>query len=246
VRYLRTVRSRLGIARAVLLALALVGALVGPARSEEELPSIHPGDLALIGPYACTYGFAFDGVGPRAGRVYLLIAGHCVVDNDGSLLTEVAIESGEVIADVVAVGNPDYTADDWALLEVRASAVSRIRGEVRGLPGYPLGYTAASETQALDGIRVTGWGIPFFVTSATREGRWGTMGVDDSGQYTVTAPIFKGDSGGPIVHAPTGKAVGIVSRICAGTCTTAGPSIEGIVARAASVGFPLALRLTGS
>jgi hypothetical protein len=66
---------------------------------------------------------------------------------------------------------------------------------------------------------------------------------DDPGSYGLVGPIIYGDSGGPLVHIPTGKALGLVSRLCLGRpCYDEGPSIEGILARAAARGFTLAIR----
>ena len=87
--------------------------------------------------------------------------------------------------------------------------------------------------------------MPFFITSNTREGRWGTLSFDDDQLFGVVAPIFKGDSGGPVVHVPSGAALGIVSRICVGPCATEGPTVGGILAQLAGLGIPLTLRLAG-
>jgi hypothetical protein len=68
------------------------------------------------------------------------------------------------------------------------------------------------------------------------------MGFDDNELYDVTGPIHWGDSGGPLVHVRTGKALGIVSRLCAGACSEEGPTVQGILAKAAAAGFPVTLR----
>ena len=60
--------------------------------------------------------------------------------------------------------------------------------------------------------------------------------------YDVTGPIHWGDSGGPLVHVRTGKALGIVSRLCAGACSEEGPTVQGILAKAAAAGFPVSLK----
>jgi hypothetical protein len=44
------------------------------------------------------------------------------------------------------------------------------------------------------------------------------------------------------VHIGTGKALGIVSRLCAGACSEEGPTVQGILAKAASRGFSVTLR----
>ena len=44
------------------------------------------------------------------------------------------------------------------------------------------------------------------------------------------------------MHVKTGKALGIVSRLCAGACSEEGPTVQGILAKAAARGFPVTLR----
>jgi hypothetical protein len=39
-----------------------------------------------------------------------------------------------------------------------------------------------------------------------------------------------------------GKALGIISRLCAGACSEEGPTVQGILAKAASRGFAVTLR----
>jgi hypothetical protein len=67
------------------------------------------------------------------------------------------------------------------------------------------------------------------------------MGFDNTELYDVSGPIHWGDSGGPLVHIRTGKALGIVSRPCAGLCSEEGPTVQGILAKAASRSFPVTL-----
>ena len=44
------------------------------------------------------------------------------------------------------------------------------------------------------------------------------------------------------MHVGTGKALGIVSRLCVGVCSEEGPTVQGILAKAASRGFSVTLR----
>jgi hypothetical protein len=78
--------------------------------------------------------------------------------------------------------------------------------------------------------------------SATQEQRTAIMGFDDAETYDVSGPIHWGDSGGPLVHKRTGKALGIVSRLCAGACSEEGPTVQGILAKAAAAGYRVTLR----
>ena len=98
-----------------------------------------------------------------------------------------------------------------------------------------------ADTLPGDSIQLSGYGLGYDTTPATQEGRQALMGTDDAELYTVTGPIHWGDSGGPLVHVGTGKALGIVSRLCAGACSEEGPTVQGIIAKAASRGFPVSL-----
>jgi hypothetical protein len=65
---------------------------------------------------------------------------------------------------------------------------------------------------------------------------------DDAETFGVVGPLIHGDSGGPLVHIPTGKALGSETGLCVGLCTDEGPTVQGILAKAAAAGFPVELR----
>ena len=90
-------------------------------------------------------------------------------------------------------------------------------------------------------MQLSGYGQPFDLLALTREQRRGVLSGDDSELFIAVAPLIFGDSGGP-VHVGTGRALGLVSRLCIGVCTAEGPTIEGVVAKAASRGFAVTLR----
>lgn len=182
----------------------------------------------------CTLGFAATG----GGETYFMTAAHCV-ERVGD---DVELEDGTVFADVAAIGDADDTARDWALLDVRNAFVPQVRGAVRGIPGTPTGSTTANETEAGDVLRFSGHGIPFFIDPITRENRYGVVVSDDGDMYTAVGMDSFGDSGGPIVHEASGKAYGLVSRLCLGVCTSEGPTIQGVLGKAAARGFALTLK----
>lgn len=69
---------------------------------------------------------------------------------------------------------------------------------------------------------------------------------DTGTTYRVEAPIVFGDSGGPVLHEPTGKAIGIVSHIVAGCCAgpgvwVQGPNVHHLIAEATDDGFEIEL-----
>ena len=113
---------------------------------------------------------------------------------------------------------------------------------VKGWPAYPKGATVPSDTLTGDSIQLSGYGLGYGTTQPTQEQRTAVMGFDDASTYDVSGPIHWGDSGGPLVHKRTGKALGIVSRLCAGACSEEGPAVQGILAKAAAAGFPVTLR----
>jgi hypothetical protein len=169
-------------------------------------------------------------------------AAHCV-EKVGQ---DVRLWDGRVFGDVALIGDEDSTVADYAFIAVRSAFVSQVSPAVKGSPGLPRGgYTTPSTTSRGDSVQISGYGVGFSLTSATRQRRTGIMGYDDSQLYDLTGPILWGDSGGPLVHLRTGRALGIVSRLCLGVCTEEGPTVQGILAKANARGFPLRLRTAG-
>jgi hypothetical protein len=223
------------IRRGLFLVVLLSGVLV-PTRTDAA-ETIQPGDYMQTNVGACTLGFA-----ATANSVtYFLTAAHCV-DNVGQ---DVQLEDGTVFADVAVEGsNSDLpgTADDWALLTVRSAFASRVVGAVRGIPGSPSGIAQSNETAMLDVLRISGHGIPWFVDPITRENRYGVITYQDAEVYEAIGMDTNGDSGGPIVHQPSGQAFGLVSRLCLPLCTSEGPTIEGVFTKARARGYALTLK----
>ena len=85
-----------------------------------------------------------------------------------------------------------------------------------------------------------------FVTTTThktlRGPRGGLILCREADKPEIDKKLFPGVQGGPLVHIGTGRALGIVSRLCAGTCSEEGPTVQGILAKAASRGFSVTLR----
>ena len=198
---------------------------------------IQPGAYHETDVGACTLNFVYDG----SGGPYMGTAAHCV-DRVGD---DVRDENGAVFGDVAAIGNADETAHDWALIRVRSEFLTHVNPAVKGHPQYPTGVTTASETAAGDRVQLSGYGVGFGLTPPTREERQGVLTFDDSETHEVLATLIFGDSGGPLVHIPTGKALGIVSRLCIGLCEEEGPTVEGILAKAAAQGFSVSVRPAG-
>jgi hypothetical protein len=178
------------------------------------------------------------GRAPGGGATYLGTAAHCV----GSIGQRVRDIEGVEFGSVAFVGDENSTAWDFAFIAVDAEDLGRVSPAVKGHPTFPRGSTTAAETLTGDRIQLSGYGLGYDTTPTTQERRQAFMGFDDAELYTVTGPIHWGDSGGPLVHIGTGKALGIVSRLCAGNCSEEGPTVQGILAKAAASGFPVTLR----
>jgi hypothetical protein len=219
--------------RLLTVTLAVVVLAVLPASSLAAGP-IQPGTYHETDAGACTLNFVYDG----GGKTYMGTAAHCV-DSVGQSVRD---QDGDTWGRVAFVGNADSTAHDYAFIEVLPAALARVNPAVKGHPSYPTGVTAAPETSAGDLVQLSGYGVGFDSTAATQEQRQAVLGGDDESEYSVTGPLIFGDSGGPLVHIDTGKALGIVSRLCVGVCTEEGPTVQGILAKAAARGFSVQLR----
>ena len=217
------------------LALAVVVALGAtfPAGASAA-GTLQPGVYHDNGTSACTLNFVYDG----AGGPYIGTAAHCVTG-----VGDVAHDmDGDRFGTVAYIGNENSTVNDWALIRVDADDVGRLNPAVKGSPSYPSGVTAPGDTTIGDPVQLSGYGLGFGATQPTRERRVAAMGYDDNELYDVTGPLIFGDSGGPLVHIPSGKALGIVSRLCIGVCTEEGPTVQGIIAKAAAKGATVTVR----
>ena len=211
--------------------MALAIALPGPAAAAVTL---QPGAYHETDAGSCTLNFAYSG----GGKTYLGTAAHCVA----SIGQSVRDIDGTDFGKVAFIGDQDVTQWDFAFIEVDPEDVGRVSAAVKGHPTFPKGSTVPADTLTGDAIQLSGYGLGYGTTPATQERRQALMGFDDAELYDVSGPIHWGDSGGPLVHVRTGKALGIVSRLCAGACSEEGPTVQGILAKAAASGFPVTLR----
>ena len=194
-----------GMRRRVLAVLFVVSGLaaVVPAStpgSAQEL--IQPG-AAMVAPHGCTLNFVFRGVGPEAAR-YIGTAGHCV-DSVGQ---QVRMAGGDIgtVAFLINQGR-----DDFALIQVDPSLWPYMSPEVRGIGG-PTGSTTSLSTSDGDPIALYGHGMVLGSTEATRL-RSGLLTDDDFQEWHAALPAIFGDSGGPVLHVPTGAALGVISGV---------------------------------
>jgi hypothetical protein len=224
--------------RRLLVALLLIPGSFAVSAPAHAVGPIHPGDFMGTSVGGCTLGFVYDGTGDRSGDVFFGTAAHCVE----KIGDDIRLADGTVFADVAIIGNEATSATDWALLRVRSTYEGAVNGSVRGHPNYPTGYTTPAQTNLLDLMQLSGYGQGFDFLALTREARIGLMGNDDTEAYDLIGLDTFGDSGGPIVHVPTGRAMGVVSRLCIGICTSEGPTVQGVIAKATSKGYAVRLR----
>lgn len=218
------------LSRTVLTLAAFAAAAVPSTASAAG--TLQPGARMQTPVGSCTMNFAYtDGT-----STYLGSAAHCVEPGQ-----EVADADGDIFGKVALRGDPDSTIDDYSFIKVDAEDKRRVSPQVKGHPGYPTGVTTPAETRFGDTLQVSGYGLLFDTLALTRERRVGVLASDDEYRYRTFAPILFGDSGGPIVHQRTGKALGIISRLCVGLCTEEGPTVQGILAFAAKRNLHLTL-----
>ena len=197
--------------------------------------TIRPG--ASLGGY-CTFNFLFtDG----DGSAYIGTAGHCT-DSVGE---RVALGAGGEIGAVVYDSDENAGANelvDFSLIRLDAEAVADAHPMMLGWDG-PTGVLEPSEASLGDQVAFYGYGLVLGENEATRP-RFGVLlGIDDE-LYSSDMPAVNGDSGSPIIHMDTGKALGIVSHYGFGATpptTDEGPVMTFILAELAKAGFVVEL-----
>ena len=221
------------------MALAVAALLFGGSPSTAATDPLQPGDYMESSVGGCTLNFMYVGTAPwNNGRVYLGTAAHCV-KGVGEVIVD---ERGQAFGRVAYKGNENAAAADFAFIEVFGNHVGRVSPRVKGHASYPrAGFTEPRQTGFGDQLKASGYGVGFSLTNVTRERRPAVLNFDDASTYGATGPFIFGDSGGPVVHSRTGRALGIVSRLCVGNCTQIGPTVQGILARAHAAGFALRL-----
>jgi hypothetical protein len=217
--------------RSLLGAIAALALL--PAAASAAV-TLQPGAYHETDAGSCTLNFAYSG----GGTTYLGTAAHCV-ERIGQRVRDI---EGTEFGSVAFIGDADQTVWDFAFIEVDTEDLARVSPAMKGWPAYPKGSTVPADTLTGDSIQLSGYGLGYDTTKSTQEQRTALHAFDDAARYAVNGPIHWGDSGGPLVHRRTGKALGIVSRLCVGACTEEGPTVQGILAKAAASGFPVTLR----
>ncbi len=227
--------------RRLTLLLAALAALALPAAASAQ-DKLQPGAMVETEAGQCTLNFVFNGEGANAGKTYIGTAAHCV-EKIGEPVTDI---NGDQFGKVAFIGNADDANTDYSFIEVLPEHLSRVDPSMKGHPEFPSGFTTEGETTEGDMLQLSGYGVGFGETQPTQEQRQAILQGDDAETYWFSGPSVNGDSGGPIVHIDSGKALGIISRYGFETFSTDfGPTIEGVLPKAAKAGFPVSLRLSG-
>lgn len=215
-----------GIPALVAFTVATVLIVAAPPMAIAEPGDLHPGD-PVRADGQCTLGYVFD----SPETTYFSVAGHCVELGDRP-----------TAGDGTTIGRVAYDDDvvDVALIEVADGVEPSVDPTVRGHPDTPTGVADPARLQTGDELRVSGQGLGIPLSFA-REQRAGVLEQVEPTWYCADLPAVFGDSGGPVLHKPTGEAVGLVNRV-GGPCRTTGITVSGIVARARADGFEISLR----
>jgi hypothetical protein len=223
------------------LLASLVLLLLAPAAAQAQ-STIQPGAMLQTDGGQCTLNFIFDGTGVNAGRVFVGTAAHCA----GKVGDEARDIDDHPFGTFAFIGDAGDPATDYAFIEVVGDELRRVDPAMKGHPEFPKGVTTPEETEAGDAIQMSGYGVGFGETQPTQEGRQTYLQSDDADIFTLSGPSVNGDSGGPFVHVDSGKALGLVSQYgFSYAATDVGPTIQGVLAKAAAKGFPVALRAAG-
>ena len=221
-----TSASGLFLSALVVIATALVP---GGARAADTL--IQPGAEVNSSIGQCTLNYVFQG----GGALFIGTAGHCsksagdvMTDENGARIGTVAfrIESGD---------------DDFTLIRIDPARYGEVNPSVRTWGG-PTGSTISTQTNTGDVLLLSGYGVVFSTLAQTR-GRPGILAADTPTAYFAELPAIFGDSGGPVIEASTGKALGIVSGIglTIPPSTLLGPTVEGTLKTLAAHGLSVQL-----
>jgi len=215
-----------------LIALLTLGALVLAAPASATPGAIQPGDQLVGGG---TLSFVFDGVGEHAGKVYITTAAHIV--DEGESVGSLPYEN---FGTVVLRGTPGVHEKDWAFIEVKPEFHQYVKAAVKGHPEYPTGIATKQDTFAGDLLQFSGYGAFFQMTPTTQEQRVGVLLAHEPTFVRFVGPGTPGDSGGPIVHVESGKALSL--HFGPGL----GPTYDSILSQAAERGLTVMLRTVES
>jgi hypothetical protein len=213
-----------------------------PVQDDQEAVTWGDASSAFIRPGApigwCTYNFLFvDPAGENetgTPTYYIGTAAHCVDDVDDRMPLAGHGEIGEV---AFTSYNDTFVEDynvrrgvDFALIRLDPGMNLNAHPQMMNTEG-PTGYTTAEDVALGDELEHHGYGMVFGEVEPLRD-RPGWI-VSYGQDFCSESVVWWGDSGSPVLHKDTGKALGIVSRAgwveCTPVSQLAGATVEHIL-----------------
>lgn len=185
--------------------LLLISALVlsafptSPANAAAPVVEIQPGAKINTPIGGCTLNFVFK---DEAGISYVGTAGHCA-DVGHRIRSGNGTEFGTVVFSEDA-----YPANDFALIRIDEEDVHLVSPAMRYWGG-PTGMFMPADGERGDTVLAYGYGMGYGSSEPTRR-RIGSLTTITPTRYQAALNCIFGDSGGPVVHGPTGQALGVI------------------------------------
>lgn len=211
----------------LLLPAAMIAALLQPMGAQAAVPlkPIQPGAIIFTGGAQCTQSFVYRN---SIGELFSSTAGHCV----GYVGQRTSDETDEEFGTVVWQLDGTH---DYALIRIDPSRYADVSPQLR-VWGGPTGYTTSDTTTIGDPVLQHGYGLIYGSNEITRPRR-GVLQWDSPTGFGIAGLALFGDSGGPALHGPTGKALGFVNGLGSVTSLVNGSTVEYFLVRAAEAGF---------
>lgn len=189
-----------------LLALAALLALSLPAPAEAAVTAvqIQPGAGISTPIGGCTLNFVYK---DQFDVTYVGTAGHCA-DVGHRIRSGDGTEFGTVVFSENA-----YPVNDFALIRIDEDDLDLVSPAMRYWGG-PTGLFTYGDGARNDTVLSYGYGLGYGTTEYTRR-RIGTLQTTTPQKYQAALNCIFGDSGGPVVHGPTGKALGVIDVLAA-------------------------------
>ena len=185
----------------------------------------------------CTFDFLF--VDPVNGTYFVGIAGHCT-EGEGERVELVG--QGEI--GTVVFDSDNRTTDgieervDFALIQLDEGMNAIAHPQMLN-HGGPTGIARCEDVEVGETIEFHGQGMVFGELAATRD-RTGVLVGCDGRDYMAMTNALWGDSGSAVLHGPSQKAMGIVSRLgvfASPPSELTGPTLPYILTELAKGGF---------
>jgi hypothetical protein len=211
----------------VAIALVALAALLPPVAAHAAVPNkpIQPGAILFMGGGQCTQNFVYR---DSQGALYSSTAGHCVGYVGQRMVDETRQEFGTVIWEV------DGT-HDFALIRIDPARYADVSPQMR-IWGGPTGYTTSDMTTIGDPVLQHGYGMIYGSNDVSRPRR-GALQWDTRTGFGFAGAALFGDSGGPALHMPTGRAIGFVNSLGSVVSMVSGSTIEYFLERLAEDGY---------